>query len=79
MKNAYLNRVLKDDIFMEQPPSFITPKDARKVYYLFKPIYGLKQSGRGWYKRLCEVFYELGFTHCSVDHGVFYKQVTKTF
>ena len=79
VKNAYLNGVLKEEIFMEQPPGFITPKDAQKVCYLFKPIYRLKQLGRGWYKRLCEVFYGLGFTHCLVDHGMFYKQVTKTF
>ncbi|THH15817.1 hypothetical protein EW146_g4714 [Bondarzewia mesenterica] len=29
------------------------------------------------YQRLCEVFIKLSFTHCSVDHGVFYKHVGK--
>ncbi|THH13989.1 hypothetical protein EW146_g6290 [Bondarzewia mesenterica] len=77
VKNAYLNGHLEEDIFMEQPPGFIAPGAALKVCRLFKTIYGLKQSGRCWYQRLCEAFVKLGFTRCSVDHGVFYKHVAK--
>ncbi|THH13391.1 hypothetical protein EW146_g6815 [Bondarzewia mesenterica] len=77
VKNAYLNGDLEETIFMEQPPGFTTPGAAEKVCHLFKTIYGLKQSSRRWYKKLCDAFLKLGFTRCSVDHGVFWKCVGK--
>lgn len=48
--SAYVQGNLHDEVFMEQPEIFI--KDDKKVCKLHKPLYGLKQSGREWYKRL---------------------------
>lgn len=49
--SAYVQGSLNDEVFMEQPKLFIKENDKR-VCKLHKPLYGLKQSDREWYKRL---------------------------
>lgn len=49
--SAYVQGSLNDEVFMEQPKIFMEENDER-VCKLHKPLYGLKQSGREWYKRL---------------------------
>jgi len=76
IKGAYLNGKLNQNkvIYMQQPPGSIDPKQPLSVCHLKKILYGLKQSGRRWYQRLCEILKDnLGFTHCEVDHSVFFK------
>lgn len=76
VKAAYLNGKLNDDeeIYMRQPPGHIDPYHPHHVCHLRKTLYGLKQSGRRWYQRLCEILVDhLGFTRCEVDHSTFYK------
>ncbi|TFY76187.1 hypothetical protein EWM64_g7826 [Hericium alpestre] len=73
VKNTYLNGDLKEEIYMKQPPGFPAPGQENKVCHLFKPIYGLKQAGRCWYKKLCAAFLDMGFTQSSVDHSVFFR------
>ncbi|TFY79108.1 hypothetical protein EWM64_g4908 [Hericium alpestre] len=73
VKNAYLNGDLDEEIYMKQPPGFPAPGQEHKVCALFKPIYGLKQAGRRWYKKLCAAFLGMGFTRSSVDHSVFFR------
>ena len=76
IKGAYLNGKLNQNevIYMQQPPGSIDPKQPFSVCCLKKTLYGLKQSGRRWYQRLCEILKDnLGFTRCEVDHSVFFK------
>lgn len=76
IKGAFLNGKLTDDerIYMRQPPGFIDSSFPRRVCHLKKTLYGLKQSGRRWYQRLCEILVDnLAFTRCDVDHSVFFK------
>lgn len=58
---------------MRQPPGYPSPNSSGKVCLLVKTLYGLKQAGRRWYQRLCEVMEKLGFRRCDVDQAVFYK------
>ena len=71
VKSAYLNGDLEEEIYMECPPGF--SKSKREVWHLNKSLYGLKQAGREWYKKIKAEFEALGFTRSSADHGVFYK------
>lgn len=76
IKGAYLNGKLTDDevIYMRQPPGFTDPAHPKQVCCLRKTLYGLKQSGRRWYQRLCEILVDnLGFVRCEVDQSVFFK------
>lgn len=40
---------------------------------LKKSLYGLKQSPRAWFKRLCSVMKQLGYMQSQADHSLFVK------
>lgn len=46
VKNAFLNDLLKEEVYLKQPPAFITPGQEHKVCKLSRSIYGLRQSSR---------------------------------
>lgn len=48
--SAYTQGELSDEIYMEQPEMYLQKNEESKVCKLVKPLYGLKQSGREWYK-----------------------------
>ena len=59
--NAYVNADLEEPIYMCQPPGYIVQSDQH-VLKLKKAMYGLKQSGRAWYKCLSAAMNKIGFT-----------------
>ena len=63
---------------MRQPPSYIVQSDQH-VLNLKKAMYGLKQSGRAWYKCLSAVMNKIGFTKSKSDAAVFYRHNGKGF
>jgi hypothetical protein len=46
VKSAFLNGVLIEEVYMQQPPRFAIDKDASKVLKLDKALYGLRQAPR---------------------------------
>jgi hypothetical protein len=54
VKNAYLNGEFEDGevVYMKLPLGIELMKNKMKVLLLLKPLYGLKQAGRYWYKKL---------------------------
>jgi len=63
VKLAFLNGLLKKEIYMEQLEGFITPGQESKVCLLKKAIYSLKQALYAWNLQFHGVLVELGFTH----------------
>lgn len=81
--SAYLNGNVEEEIYMEIPEELSTvleddryQKESRtKVCRLQKAIYGLKQSGRQWYKKLDLRLKELGMKSLDADACVYhYKE-----
>jgi len=70
---AYLNAELEEEVYMEVPHGVLTEKDGDKVAKLLKGMYGLKQSGRIWHRKLTGIFSELGFERSAIDHSMFYR------
>jgi len=58
---------------MEQPPRYIA-QGENIVCRLRKPIYGLKQSPRVWFKKFSIVISGIGFAHCHSDHSLFVRR-----
>lgn len=50
--SAYVQGELSDEVYMEQPEMFIQENKEDMICKLNKPLYGLKQSGREWYRKL---------------------------
>lgn len=44
VKSAFLNGFIREEVYVEQPPSFEDPRKPNSVYKLKKALYGLKQA-----------------------------------
>jgi hypothetical protein len=52
VKSAFLNGPIKEEVYVEQPPSFESKEYLNHVYKLHKVLYGFKQTPRVWYECL---------------------------
>ena len=52
VKSTFLNGVLKEELYVEQPPSYEIECQEHKLCKLKKALYGLKQAPRAWYGRI---------------------------
>eukprot|EP00253_Pinus_taeda_P035278 PITA_35278 len=68
VKSAFLNGVLMEEVYIEQPPGYEKKGQKHKVYRLKKALYGLKQAPRAWYSRIDSYLQENGFEKCNDDY-----------
>ncbi|GKB54405.1 retrovirus-related pol polyprotein from transposon TNT 1-94 [Tanacetum coccineum] len=68
---AFLNCLLKEEIYVAQPDGFVDPDHPKKVYRLRKALYGLKQAPRAWYDELLNFLMSKGFTKGTIDPTLF--------
>nr|GEZ40849.1 retrovirus-related Pol polyprotein from transposon TNT 1-94 [Tanacetum cinerariifolium] len=61
IKTAFLNGILKEEVYVGQPPGFVSKKYPDHVYALDKALYGLKQAPGAWYDVLLQFLIESGF------------------
>jgi histone deacetylase 1/2 len=66
INNAFLNGVLQEEVFMQQPAGFEVA-DKSLVCKLHKSLYGLKQAPRAWYDRLTQALLQMGFVKSKCD------------
>ncbi|XP_019171416.1 PREDICTED: uncharacterized protein LOC109166971 [Ipomoea nil] len=71
VKSAFLNGLLEEEVYVEQPPGFEVKGEGDKVYKLKKALYGLKQAPRAWYDTLSMFLINCGFTKGLVDKILF--------
>lgn len=73
VKAAFLNGILKENVYVQQPQGYEVKGAESKVYKLSKALYGLKQAPRTWNKCLDEAMTELGFDRCQREAAVYLR------
>ena len=79
VKSAFLNEMLQEEVYVEQPKGFIDPHRPDDVYKLKRALYGLKQAPRVWYDRLTAYLTEYGFKRGSADTTLFIRKDKNSF
>eukprot|EP00253_Pinus_taeda_P024371 PITA_24371 len=73
-KSAFLNGVLKEEVYVEQPPGYEVDGQEHKVCKLKKALYGMKQAPRAWYSRIDAYLIENGFDKCDGEPTLCIKE-----
>eukprot|EP00253_Pinus_taeda_P020674 PITA_20674 len=74
VKYAFLNGVLKEQVYVEQPPGYEVDGQEHKVCKLKKALYGLKQAPRTWYIKIDAYLIENGFDKCDGEPTLYIKE-----
>ena len=79
VKSDFLNGMLQEEVYVEQPKGFVDPHRPDDVYKLKRALYGLKQAPRAWYDRLIAYLTEHGFKRGSADTTLFIRKDKNSF
>ncbi|KAL3519542.1 hypothetical protein ACH5RR_017691 [Cinchona calisaya] len=73
VKSAFLNGILEEEIYVEQPEGVVVEGKEDRVYRLHKALYGLKQAPRAWYSRIDDYLLGFGFEKSLSESTLYVK------
>ena len=73
VKIVFLNGLIEEEVYIEQPPRFETNEKEAYIWRLKKALCGLNQAPKAWYGRIDGFLMNLGFTKSKVDSNLYYK------
>jgi hypothetical protein len=73
VKTTFLNGVIEEEVYIEQPQGFEVEYRKTHVCRLKNALYGLKQAPRSWYGRIGSFLTNLGFTKSKVESNLYLK------
>jgi hypothetical protein len=73
VKTAFLNGVIEEEVYIEQPQGFVIHGKESHVCTLKKALYKLKQAPKAWYAKIDGYLMSLGFTKSEADPNLYYK------
>ena len=76
IKNAFLHGDLAKEVYMKQPPEFVTQGESGLVCRLRCFLYVLKQFPRAWFDCFSPMVQEFGMTRSTSYHSVFYHHTS---
>ena len=76
VKNAFLNRELSEEVYMQPPPPSLSV-DSNKVCHLRCALYGLKQAPRAWFAKFSSTIFRLGYIASPYDSVLFLHRTDK--
>lgn len=75
VKTTFLNGVIEEEVYIEQPEGFETHEKKYRVCRLKKALYGLKEATREWYGRIDGYLEKMGFVKSDADPNLYYLVV----
>nr|GEV72934.1 ribonuclease H-like domain-containing protein [Tanacetum cinerariifolium] len=80
VKTAFLNGILKEEVYLAQPPGFVSKQYLDHVYALDKALHGLKEAPRAWIfinqsKYILDILKRFGTEDCDTVHTPMVEQV----
>jgi hypothetical protein len=72
-KSAFLNGVIKETVYVQQPSRFVDPNNTGKALRLHKALYGLRQVPRAWNTKLDQSLIKFGFSRCVTEHDMYIR------
>eukprot|EP00253_Pinus_taeda_P012076 PITA_12076 len=75
VKTTFLNEVIEEEMYIEQPEGFETHEKRTHVCRLKKALYGLKKAPRAWYGQIDSYLLQLGFVKSDADPNLYYLMV----
>jgi hypothetical protein len=79
IKSAFLNGLIKEEVYVEQPHVLEYDRYPDHVYRLSKALYGLKQAPRAWYECLRHFLISNAFKVGKVGPTLFTKTCNGDF
>ena len=73
VKSAFLNGVLHEEVYVDQPLGFVIKNREDEGYILKKSLYGLKQALRAWYEEINSYFTKAGFQRSPNEATLYVK------
>jgi hypothetical protein len=73
VKIAFLNGVIEEEVYIEQPQGFGVEDLNTHVFKLNKAMYRLKQAPRAWYGRIDSFPTSLDFNKSKDDSNLYFK------
>ncbi|GJZ90292.1 retrovirus-related pol polyprotein from transposon TNT 1-94 [Tanacetum coccineum] len=73
VKTAFLNDILREEVYVSQPDGFVDPENPNHVYKPNKALYGLKQAPHAWYDLLSSFLLSQKFTKGTIDLTLFVR------
>ncbi|GJY17776.1 retrovirus-related pol polyprotein from transposon TNT 1-94 [Tanacetum coccineum] len=77
VKTAFLNGILREEVYVSQPDGFVDQDNLNHEYKLKKALYGLKQAPRAWYDLLSKFLLSQEFSKGTVDPTLFIRRQGK--
>nr|GEX04019.1 putative ribonuclease H-like domain-containing protein [Tanacetum cinerariifolium] len=74
VKSAFLYGRINEEVYLTQPKGFVDPQHPKKVYKVFKALYGLHQAPRAWYATLSTFLLKHGYRRGTIDKTLFLKK-----
>ena len=72
VKTAFLNRVIEEEVYIEQLEGFDVENRETHVCRLHRALYGLKQAPRAWYSRIDNYLWEMGFQWSEFEQNLYF-------
>jgi hypothetical protein len=73
VNSTFLNGLLEEEVYVDQPPGFEVQEKPTKVYRLKKALYGLKKDPRAWYNIIDTYLIKSGFSRSQNEPTLYTK------